>query len=186
MTSTQARARLVEIIREKSFQSGVAMKLASGRSSTFYFNMKPTMLHPEGATLVGRLLAEALAGEQVELVGGLELGAVPLATAVAIASQAAGRPLPAFFVRKQAKDHGTQSLVDGLPKGETLAGRRVAILEDVTTTGGSAMKAIEAVRGAGGTVAVVLTVVDRKEGAVEAFAAAGIPFRALLSTDDFK
>jgi len=186
MTTSSPRARLIDIIREKSFRSGVEMKLASGRSSSFYFNMKPTMLDPEGAMLIGQLLLGTLADEDVALVGGLELGAVPLATAVAIASHAAGRPLPAFFVRKQAKEHGTQSLVDGLPAGATLAGRRVAILEDVTTTGGSAMKAIEAVRAAGGSVAVVVTLVDRQEGATEAFAAAGIPFKALLTIEDFR
>jgi len=186
MTTSSPRVRLIDIIREKSFRSGVEMKLASGRSSSFYFNMKPTMLDPEGAMLIGQLLLGALADEDIALVGGLELGAVPLATAVAIASHAAGRPLPAFFVRKQAKEHGTQSLVDGLPAGATLAGRRVAILEDVTTTGGSAMKAIEAVRAAGGSVAVVVTLVDRREGATEAFAAAGIPFKALLTIEDFR
>jgi orotate phosphoribosyltransferase len=184
--TTSPRARLIEIVRAKSFQSGVEMKLASGRTSSFYFNMKPTMLDPEGATLVGQLLHEVVAGAGAEWVGGLELGAVPLATAVAIASHAAGRPIPAFFVRKQAKEHGTQSLVDGLPRGATLAGRRVAILEDVTTTGGSAMKAIEAVKAAGATVALVVTVVDRQEGATASFAAAGVPFTALLTTDDFR
>lgn len=185
MTATGARERLIEIVRSKSFQSGVDMKLASGRTSNFYFNMKPTMLDPEGASILGSLLHNAVAQARVDMVGGLELGAVPLATAVAISSHAAGQPVPAFFVRKQAKEHGTQSLVDGLPKGETLAGRRVAILEDVTTTGGSAMKAIAAVRAAGGEVALVVTVVDRKEGAAAAFEAAGVPFTSLLSTDDF-
>lgn len=185
MSEIHDRQRLIEIVREKSFQRGVEMKLASGRTSSFYFNMKPTMLDPEGATLVGRLLFGLLREANVDLVGGLELGAVPLATAVAIASHAAGKSLPAFFVRKQAKEHGTQSLVDGLPRGATLAGRRVAILEDVTTTGGSAMKAIEAVRQAGGEIVVTLTVVDRLEGASEAFSAAGLAFRPLLTTEDF-
>lgn len=186
MIDPAKRARLIEIIRRKSFQSGVEMKLASGRTSSFYFNMKPTMLDPEGATLVGELLFAALADLDIEAVGGLELGAVPLATAVAIASHGAGKPVPAFFVRKQAKEHGTQSLVDGLVRGQTLAGLRVAILEDVTTTGGSAMKAIDAVKAAGGSVERVITVVDRLEGARAAFAAAGIPFASLLTTDDFR
>ncbi len=148
--------------------------------------MKPTMLDPEGANLIGSLICAALAGKNVELVGGLEMGAVPIATAVAIASQGQGNPLPAFFVRKQAKEHGTQSLVEGLPKGQTLAGRRVVIVEDVTTTGGSAMKAIAAVQADGGIVDRVITVVDRLEGAAETFKAAGIAFDAILTASDFK
>ncbi len=180
------RARLIDIIKVRSFTKGAEIKLASGRSSNFYFNMKPTMLDPEGANLIGSLICAALAGKNVELVGGLEMGAVPIATAVAIASQGQGNPLPAFFVRKQAKEHGTQSLVEGLPKGQTLAGRRVVIVEDVTTTGGSAMKAIAAVQADGGIVDRVITVVDRLEGAAETFKAAGIAFDAILTASDFK
>lgn len=180
------RARLIEIIKARSFTTGGEIKLASGRSSNFYFNMKPTMLDPEGAHLIGTLICAALDGKNADMVGGLEMGAVPIATAVAVASHAARRPLPAFFVRKQAKEHGTQSLVEGLPKGETLKGRRVVIVEDVTTTGGSAMKAIEAVRADGAVVERVITVVDRLEGAAETFKAAGIPFEAILTAADFK
>jgi orotate phosphoribosyltransferase len=179
------RARLIEIVKARSFSRGAEIKLASGRSSNFYFNMKPTMLDPEGARLIGVLICAALADREVDMIGGLEMGAVPIATAVAVTSQGAGRPLPAFFVRKQAKEHGTQSLVEGLPKGETLAGRRVAIVEDVTTTGGSSMKAIAAVQAAGATVDRVITVVDRLEGAAETFEAAGIAFEAILTAKDF-
>lgn len=186
MTPDQSRARLVAIIKERSFTTGSEMRLASGRTSSFYFNMKPTMLHPEGAHLIGQLICEALAGSGVELVGGLEMGAVPIATAVAAVSHMRGTPLRAFFVRKQAKEHGTQSLVEGLAKGETLQGRRVAILEDVTTTGGSAMKAIEAVRAAGAVLDRVITIVDRREGASDTFAAADVTFAPLLTVDDFK
>lgn len=179
------RADLIEIIRKRSYGFGVEIKLASGRTSNFYFNMKPTMLHPDGAALIGKLVAGMLEGRDVDMVGGLEMGAVPIATAVAMASRGTKRPLPAFFVRKQAKEHGTQALIDGLVKGETLAGKRVVVLEDVTTTGGSAMKAIEAIKAAGATVVTVITIVDRLEGAAEAFAAAGVPFQALLTASDF-
>ena len=185
MSSATDRQRLVAIIKERSFQKGGAVKLASGRTSNFYFNMKPTMLSAEGAHLIGKLVSEALDGEKVDYVGGLEMGAVPIATAVAAASFARGRATPAFFVRKQAKEHGTQKLVEGLGPKDSLAGKRVAILEDVTTTGGSALKAVEAVREAGGTVACVLTLVDRKEGAAETFAKSGLPFKSLLTVDDF-
>lgn len=185
MHTTVARARLIEIIRTRSYGTGVTITLASGRTSDFYFDMKPTMLHPEGAYLIGTLVNEALVGVDVDMVGGLEMGAVPIATAVAAVSHARGRPIPAFFVRKQAKGHGTQSVVEGLVKGETVAGKRVVILEDVTTTGGSALKAIEAVRQEGALVHSVITVVDRQEGAGRTFADAGIAFQPLLTRADF-
>jgi len=180
------KARLIEIVAERSFSTGPEMKLASGRVSNFYFNMKPTMLHPEGAWTIGALILDALAGEDAGMIGGLEMGAVPIAASVAAVSHHQGRPLSAFFVRKQAKEHGTQSLIEGLSKGETLAGRRVVVVEDVTTTGGSAVKAAEAIRAAGGVIVRVITVVDRQEGAAEAFAAACLPFTAILTAADFR
>jgi orotate phosphoribosyltransferase len=120
------------------------------------------------------------------MVGGLEMGAVPIAAAVAAVSQTRGRPLAAFFVRKQAKEHGTRSLVEGLPKGETMKGRRLVVVEDVTTTGGSALKAAQALEAEGATIVRIVTVLDRLDGAREAFATAGYEFRAILSLDDFR
>jgi orotate phosphoribosyltransferase len=139
------------------------------------------MLHPEGAYLIGLLVTEALAGETFDLVGGLEMGAVPIVTAVAAVSHSKGRPLPAFFVRKATKDHGTKSLVEGLPRGQTLKGKRVVIVDDVVTTGGSSMKAVDAVRMEGAEVVRVIAIVDREEGAAETFANAGLPFTALIT-----
>ncbi len=170
----RARERLIAIIKARSFQSGKEVKLASGRTSTYYFNMKPTMLDAEGAHLIATLILEAIEGLDADLIGGLEMGAVPIASAVAAVSHGAGRPINAFFVRKQAKEHGTKSLIEGLPAGDSLKGKRVVIVEDVTTTGGSAIKAAEAVRAEGAEVVGVVTVVDRQEGAGEAFAAAGL------------
>ena len=184
--ATNNRTRLIAIIKARSFSTGAEMKLASGRRSNFYFNMKPTMLHPEGAHLIGSLILDALGSQAVDLVGGLEMGAVPIATAIATVSHQRNTPVAAFFVRKQAKEHGTQSLIEGLPTGETLAGKRVVIVEDVTTTGGSSIKAAEAVAAAGATIVAVITVVDRQEGAVETFAAAGLPFISLLTATDFR
>ncbi len=181
----QARQRLVEIVKERSFQTGGETKLTSGGTSSFYFNMKPTMLDPEGGYLIGRLVLDMIAADRAELIGGLEMGAVPLATSVATVSHTIGCALPAFFVRKQAKQHGTQALIEGLPDGQTISGRRVVIVEDVTTTGGSALRAVEAVQGAGGDVVCVVTIVDRKEGATAAFADAGLVFKPLLSIADF-
>ena len=183
---TSSRTRLRDIIRARSYSTGGSTKLASGRTTNYYFNMKPTMLDPEGAALIGELALEALADVKADYIGGLEMGAVPLATAVAVTGHARGRRLPAFFVRKTPKDHGTEKLVEGLAPGESLAGKRVVIIEDVTTTGGSSMKAVEAVRREGGEIACIITIVDRNEGAVESFAAAGLPFRAVLTVDDFK
>jgi orotate phosphoribosyltransferase len=180
------RNRLIEIVKARSFSTGAEIKLVSGRSSNFYFNMKPTMLDAEGAYLIATLVLDSIKGEDVDLVGGLEMGAVPLATAVAVMSQTLGWPLQAFFVRKQAKDHGAKKLVEGLAPYESLQGKRVVILEDVTTTGGSSMKAIEAVQAEGGNMVRVISIVDRLEGASDNFKAAGIPFSAVLTVDDFR
>jgi orotate phosphoribosyltransferase len=180
------RTRLIEIVRRRSYGTGVEIRLSSGRTSNFYFDMKPTMLDPEGAYLAGSLIVDAIAPGEADMIGGLELGAVPIATSVAAMSFAKGRPLAAFFVRKQAKDHGTQSLIEGLIKGERIKGKRVIILEDVTTTGGSALKAIDAVRAEGATVVRAITLVDRLEGAEDTFRKAGVPFSALLTVRDFQ
>jgi orotate phosphoribosyltransferase len=180
-----ARDRLIEIVRQRSFSKGQDVKLVSGRSSNFYFNMKPSMLDPEGGSLIAGLILDALKGADVDLIGGLEMGAVPLAVAVAVTSQIKGWPLRAFFVRKEVKDHGARKLIEGLASDESLAGKRVVVLEDVTTTGASALRAIEAVRADGAVVVCVISVVDRLEGAERAFQAAGVPFTALLTAADF-
>ncbi len=180
------RARLIEIVKARSFQVGPEMKLASGRTSTFYFNMKPTMLNAEGARLIGELICDQLDGVDADLVGGLEMGAVPIAAATAAIAHTRGRNLSAFFVRKQAKEHGTRSLIEGLARDETMAGKKIVIVEDVTTTGGSSIKAAEAIRAAGGDIVRVVTVVDRQEGAAEAFAAAGLDLSPLLTMSDFR
>ena len=180
------RTRLVAIVKARSFQSGNTVKLASGRTSQYYFNMKPTMLDPEGSYLIASLIISELADKNIDLVGGLEMGAVPIAASTAAVSQAKGKPLSAFFVRKEAKAHGTQATIEGFAEGESFSGKRVVILEDVTTTGGSALKAVEAVRNAGGEIVQIITIVDRKEGAVETFADAGLNFTPLLTVDDFR
>ena len=180
------RARLIEIIKQRSYMSGVEIRLASGRISNFYFNLKPTMMHPEGAYLIGQLLVDRLEAEKVDAIGGLEVGAIPMAAAAAAVSFARGRPLPAFFVRKAVKEHGTKSLIEGLPKGQTLAGQRVVILEDTTTTGGSPLKACKAVEAEGATVALIVTIVDREEGAAEIIRDAGYAYAPILSLSDFR
>lgn len=184
MSKSASRARLAEIIRKRSFGRG-EITLASGRKSDFYFNLKPTMLDPEGAALLAELTYEALKDDNLDFVGGLEMGAVPLAGAIAQLSWIKGHPIAAFFVRKKPKEHGARLAVEGLAKGESLQGKRIVIVEDVTTTGGSALKAVEAVRDAGGEIVLVLTMVDREEGATEAFAEVGLEFRSLYKAGEF-
>ena len=184
MSKSASRARLHEIIRKRSFGRG-EITLASGRKSDFYFNLKPTMMDPEGATLLAELTYEALKDESYDYIGGLEMGAVPLAGAIAQISWIKGHPIAAFFVRKKPKEHGARLAIEGLTKDETLAGKRIVVVEDVTTTGGSAMKAVEALREAGADVALVFTMVDRQEGAAETFAAAKLPFRSLYTAREF-
>ena len=180
------RARLIELIKERSFQEGPAFKLASGKTSTFYFNMKPTMLDSEGAFLVASLFLDQLEGIAADLIGGLEMGAVPIAASVAAVAHTRGRKLPAFFVRKQVKQHGTQSLVEGLARDDSMAGKKVVIVEDVTTTGDSALKAAEALKAEGADIVRVITIVDRLDGAAETFAKAGLNFVPLLTLADFR
>ena len=182
--SKAARARLKEIIATRSFGLG-EITLASGRKSNFYFNLKPTMLDPEGAALLAQLSLEALAKEKLDAIGGLEMGAVPISGAVAALSWISGKPLPNFFVRKKPKEHGAKLLVEGLTKGESLTGKTVAIVEDVTTTGESALKAAQAAQESGAKVGLVLTIVDRQEGASETFSKAGLRFHALFRAGEF-
>lgn len=179
-----ARVRLKEIIAARSFGLG-EVTLASGRKSHFYFNLKPTMLDPEGAALLAQLSLDAIGSEKLDAIGGLEMGAVPISGAVAALSWITGTPLPNFFVRKKPKEHGAKLLVEGLTKGESLSGKTVAIVEDVTTTGDSALKAALAAQESGAKVAFVLTIVDRQEGASETFQKAGLRFHALFTADEF-
>lgn len=179
------RARLRAIIAERSFSQGPAVTLASGKQSNFYFNMKPTMLNPEGAALIGALILDQTGADTFDLVGGLELGAIPIACAVSVLSHQKGAPVPAFIVRKQAKEHGAKQRIEGFAPGEGLQGKSVLMVEDVTTTGGSLLDAIRQVREAGGVVKRAITIVDRLEGAGGALLAEGVTLSALLTVKDF-
>jgi orotate phosphoribosyltransferase len=176
------RARAFAIIRDRSFRFG-DFTLASGKKSPYYLDLKPTMFDPEGVGLLAAMILDRLSAARVDYVGGLEMGAVPLVAPVAMLSHDRGPGIPGFFVRKEAKDHGTKKAVEA-PAG-ALKGKRVAILEDVTTTGDSAMKAVGAARAEGATVALVLAIVDREDGAAALFGAAGIPFDALFKAREF-
>jgi orotate phosphoribosyltransferase len=179
-----ARNRAFEIIKEKSYAEGTFV-LASGKTSHFYLDMKPTMLDPEGANLLAELVIDhlKLVPERIDLVGGVAMGAVPLVSAVTVLSGSKPKKLPGFVVRKQVKDHGTKKVVE---TSEDLKGKNVVILEDVTTTGESSMYAVEAAQQAGATVVLVLSLVDREEGAAEFYKSKGIPFRWLFRLGEFR
>jgi orotate phosphoribosyltransferase len=175
------RERLRRIIKARSLLTGTEFKLASGRQSGFFFDMKKTMFHPEGASLIADVIFEAIRGDRdVGFIGGLEMGAVPIVAAVAMRSYP-DRPISGFFVRKEAKDHGTKRLVDGCLD----PGSKVILLEDVTTTGGSVMKAVQAVRDMGCTVERVVTIVDRLEGAAANLQKQGLELVPIFTARDF-
>jgi orotate phosphoribosyltransferase len=176
----EARKKLFAMLKEKAFRRG-RITLVSGRESDFYFDMKPAMLDPDGAALMAELILQEIQDVKADCVGGLEMGAVPLIAPVAMLSVDFGRRLLGFFVRKAVKDHGTKKRVDG----NDIAGKSVIILEDVTTTGGSAMDAVEAVTAAGAKVALVISILDRGEGAADLYAKAGIPFKSLFRAEEF-
>jgi len=179
--AADSRQRLKDIIAQRCMRRG-QFKLASGATSTWYFDMKPALMDPEGSHLVARLMIDALAGEAMDSVGGLAMGAIPIATAISTLSYDYGRRrIPSFFVRKEPKERGTEQLVEGLAK----PGTTVVVVEDVTTTGGSAMKAVAALRAMGCTVDVIATVLDRQEGAEDNLKKEGIRLVALFRRDDF-
>ncbi len=175
---------LFELVRTRSFRHG-KFRLASGRESELYFNLKPTMMWPKGALLCARAFLDRIHPEGVDYVGGLEMGAVPIIGALAAVGEAEGRPVKTFFVRKQAKGHGTRELVEGLGPDESLHGRRAMVLDDVATSGGSILKAVEAARSVGAVVDSALVVVDREEGAAEFLAPHGIRLLSVFKGAEF-
>ena len=170
-------ARLVGLLREKSVRTGT-FTLASGRTSDFYVDARQTTLHGEGGWLVGTLVCARLRSDVVG-VGGMTLGADPIASATAAVAWAEGRTLHAFLIRKSAKSHGTGSEVEGL--ANLPRGSKVAMVEDTTTTGGSLLRAVEAAQRAGLDVVQCITVVDREEGAADAIRQAGWTLEALTT-----
>lgn len=179
----QMRYRLKELLLKKSYRRG-KIKLTSGKESDFYIDGKQTTLDAEGAYLCGSLLYDLISSSSmgIEGVGGMTLGADPLVTAVSIVSYLEGRPLPAFIVRKEPKSHGTENYIEG--KANLPAGARVALLEDVVTTGGTLLQVIERVQSQGFEVGLVATVVDRQEGGAEALAAKGYKLLAVFTREE--
>ena len=159
------KKRLLELLLEKSFRYSDTpiFKLASGKMSCFYVNCKPVTLSPEGMFLVGNLIFEAVKDTNCSAIGGLTFGADPIAVSTAFASHIKGRPFKAFSIRKEQKDHGMIKWIEG----DIKPGERVVIIEDVVTTGGSTIKAIERARAEGLEIVKVITLMDRQEGGVE-------------------
>ena len=159
------KAELIDLLCAKSFQYSPepVFKLVSGQMSSFYVNCKPTSLSPRGMFLIGHLVLEALDADNLKGVGGLTFGADPIAVATAFASELQERPLHAFSIRKAQKDHGIVKWIEG----DISPGDRVAIIDDVATTGGSTIKAIERARSEGVDVVQAVVLVDRQEGGLE-------------------
>jgi orotate phosphoribosyltransferase len=167
-----------------TYRSVAKVVLASGRESYFFIDCKQTVLTAEGHALVGALMFEALAKlPHADAVAGVELGGCPLASAVSLVSFQRGRPLNALYVRKAKKDHGTTKLVEG--DKSLKPGLKDALLEDVVTTGGSSLKAVESLKEAGAQVVGIVALVDRLEGGAETIRATGLPLVTLATRRDF-
>ena len=173
------KEELLELLKKYAYKKG-EFTLSSGKTSEHYVNCKPVTLTGRGLTLTSLLMLKEI---DAGVVGGLTLGADPLVSGVSLVSALDGRMVNALIVRKEAKGHGTQAWIEGpeLPKGT-----KVTVLEDVVTTGGSAIKAAEKLRDAGYIVETVVAIVDRQEGGVEAMEKAGLKLRSLFTLEDFK
>jgi orotate phosphoribosyltransferase len=180
---TAARERLVGLLATRAFERKRVL-LASGRESDFFIDCKQAVLSAEGHALVGELMFEALeAWPRCAAVAGVELGGCSLASAVALTSYRRGAPLDAVYVRKDVKDHGSRRQIEG--NAHLPADARVALLEDVITTGGSTLRAAAKLRDAGYDVVGVVALVDRMEGGREALEQAGLPVIAICTREDF-
>jgi orotate phosphoribosyltransferase len=165
MTIDKMKERLAKIILGQSFQysDNPPFTLASGKKSNYYFNCKPTTLDPEGMNLIGTIIFDMLKDSDITAAGGLTLGADPIANALSVISYQKGKPIKSFIVRKDVKDHGTKSAIEG----NVRAGEKVAIIDDVITTGISTITAIEQARKEGLSVQRIITLIDREEGGRE-------------------
>ncbi len=183
----EPRDRLLGLLVRHSFQHSPdpIFTLASGRKSHYYINCKTTTFRSDAMPLVGRLFFERIKalerpGGRIEAAGGLTLGADPIAYAIAYHSALEGHPIQAFSVRKEPKEHGTRRWVEGFER----AGARVAIIEDVVTTGGSTLKAIEGALNAGFQIGLVMALVDRQEGGLEELRSKGYHLQAIFTADE--
>jgi len=180
--STDMKNRLIELILEKAFRYSEepVFRLVSGKMSNYYFNCKAVTLHPEGMYLIGNLIFDLIQDLNVKGIGGLTLGADPLAYAAAYASYLKAKPVEAFIVRKTAKNHGTMQWIEGnITKGD-----KVVVVDDVITTGKSTIEAITRSQEAGLTIVNVIALIDRQEGGREAIEALGYQLAALIKREE--
>ncbi|MCI0738249.1 MAG: orotate phosphoribosyltransferase [Gemmataceae bacterium] len=175
---TEARSRLLKVFKERAVMFG-KFTLASGKESTYYINSKKAIFYSEAVWLLGEALWEQTRDLEIDAAGGLEVGAIPMAAVLAQRFHQAGRKLEGFFVRKKPKEHGSQERIEGVLK----PGMRVAVLDDVLTTGGSVLQAVAEIEKAGAQVAAVVCIVDRLEGARQALGQ--FNFRPLFTIRDF-
>lgn len=178
------REKLLELLKTKAYQKKRVI-LASGKESDFYIDCREVTLHPEGSYLVGKLIYNILKGtkERIDGVGAVPVGAIPIASAVSIISQIEGNPVPAFVIRKELKSHGTGKWIEG--SGNLRPGARVAIVEDVITTGGSLLQAAEIAEKNDLKVILVIALVDREEGGRERIEGRGYKVTTLFCKNDF-
>jgi len=174
------RTRLMELVRERALKFG-DFTLASGKKSTYYLDGKQVTLSAEGLMQISYGLLDLLKGVDFSGFGGMSIGADPIVGGVLVAAAAQNRPLQGFMVRKEAKGHGTQRFIEG----PVQPGDKVVIVDDVVTTGGSALQAVDRVEEFGCKVVHAVGIVDRLQGGRAAFDARGIPFSALLTVEDF-
>ena len=180
--SSLLRERLKDLVIEKAFRYSEtpSFKLVSGKMSNYYFNCKAVTLHPEGMYLTGNILYDLIKDSGITGIGGLTLGADPIACAVAYTSYAKGTPFEAFVVRKTPKSHGTMQWIEG----NIVQGDRVAIVDDVITTGKSTIEAAGRAQEAGLKIVKVISLIDRQEGGREAIEALGFPFVAIITREE--
>ncbi len=177
----ELKTLLLDLLCRKAYKEG-DFTLSSGQKSTYYINGKRVTLDPQGAVAVGRLLRHALP-PQTDAIAGLTLGADPIVSAISVVSVYEDNPLPGLIIRKEPKGHGTQAYIEGpiLPTGSS-----IAVVEDVVTTGQSALKAVEKLQAAGYQVSDILAVVDREQGGAETYANLGLRFTALFRISDLQ
>ncbi|BAB76798.1 orotate phosphoribosyltransferase [Anabaena sp. FACHB-709] len=175
------RRKLLDLLCQLAYKEGDFV-LSSGQPSSYYINGKQVTLHPQGALAIGRILLSLLPSD-TQAVAGLTLGADPIVTAVSVVSAYENRPIPALIIRKEAKGHGTKAYIEGpnLPEGA-----KVVVLEDVVTTGQSAMKAVDRLRAAGYVVDEVISLVDRQQGGAEFYQSVGLKFEAVFTIMDLQ
>jgi orotate phosphoribosyltransferase len=172
---------LLALIVKYAYREGEFI-LSSGARSSYYINCKEVTLRAEGALIIGRLILDALPPD-IDAVAGLTLGADPIVSAVSVVSALSKRPIPALIIRKQAKGHGTQAYIEGpsLPQEA-----KIVVLEDVVTTGKSALQAVERLQAAGYQVSEIIALVDRKQGGRELYQSQGLKFQALFTIEELQ